>query len=88
MFLHNQPRFLAKLQGDVVPRDKKVLPANSGPIGRMQKRFAVHVSGRDLSQLLSRSQSFCKVNYFFQEVLEKREIRKLKSIYNRSFLKN
>lgn len=69
MFLHNQPRFLAKLQGDVVSRDKKVLPANSGPIGRMQKRSAIHVPGRDLSQLLSRSQSFCKVNYFLQKVL-------------------
>lgn len=65
MFLHNQPRFLAKLQGDVVPRDKEVLPADTGPIGRMQKRSAIYVSGRNLSQLLPRPQSLCKVNCFF-----------------------
>lgn len=63
MLLHNQPRFLAKLQGDVVPRDKEVLPADTGPPGRMQKRSALHVSGRDLSQLLPRPQSFCQVRF-------------------------
>lgn len=62
MLLHNQSRFPAKLQGDVVPRDQKVLPADTGPAGRMQKRSAVHVSGRDLSQLLPRPQSLRKVS--------------------------
>lgn len=37
MFLHNQPRFLAELQGDVVPGDTKILPADPGPVGGMQK---------------------------------------------------
>lgn len=63
MLLHNQPRFLAELQGDVVSRDKEILPANTGPTGRMQKRSAIYVSGRDLSQLLPRPQSLCKVSH-------------------------
>lgn len=63
MLLHNQPGFLAELQGDVVSRDKEVLPANTGPTGRMQKRSAIHVSGRDLSQLFSRPQSLCEVSH-------------------------
>lgn len=62
MLLHNQPRFLAELQGDVVSRDKEILPADTGPAGRMQERSALHVSGRDLSQLLPRPQSLCEVS--------------------------
>lgn len=62
MLLHNQSRLLAKLQGDVVPRDKEILPADTGPASRMQERSAIHVSGRDLSQLLSRPQSLRKVS--------------------------
>jgi len=65
MLLHNQPRFPAKLQGDVVSRDKEVLPADTGPLSWMQKRSAVYVSGRNLSQLLSRPQSLREVSCVF-----------------------
>lgn len=61
MLLHNQSGLPEELQGDVVSRDKEILSADTGPIGRMQERSAIHVSRRDLSQLLPRSQSFRKV---------------------------
>lgn len=44
MFLHNQSRFAAELQGDVVPRNTTVLPADSCAVSGMQERSALHVS--------------------------------------------
>lgn len=90
MLLHNQPRFLAELQGDVVSRDKEVLPANTGPTGRMQKRSAIHVSGRDLSQLFSRPQSLCEVSHLpargdsFEGIRRKESFRSSPIVYVRS----
>lgn len=64
MFFHNEPRVAKKLQGDVVSGDPSLLPTNSGTVGRLQERPAIHVSRRDLPQLLSRSKSLRQVIIF------------------------
>lgn len=65
MFLHNQSRFPAELQGDVVPGNTTVLPANSSITGWLQERSTLHVSRWNVSELFPRSQSVRQVCYRF-----------------------
>lgn len=68
MFLHNQSRFATKLQGDVVPRNTTVLPADPRAVSGMQERSALHVSRWNLFELFSWSKSVREVRYLYQQL--------------------
>lgn len=68
MFLHNQSRFATELQGDVVPRNTTVLPADPRAVSGMQERFALHVSRWNLFELFSWSKSIREVRYLYQQL--------------------
>lgn len=68
MFLHNQSRFATELQGDVVPRNTTVLPADPRAVSGMQERFALHVPRWNLFELFSWSKSIREVRYLYQQL--------------------